>query len=174
MPNRAETQRDENVSPAEEQEAESSKSPINLVRTRSGTSSTPSTPTSPGIKGKCPMDMTCACGRKFADVSQLYYHQLDLNHFSELYCYVCDKRFTKQSNFKRHNNSCHSLQRMVHTCWVCNKSFVRYDNMQDHQLKKHSLIGCRYCHALFQDRVELKEHVQTSHKGSQNPMGIFK
>ena len=171
IPTPAETQPDENASPKDERGG----GPQIPGRRRSA-ASTPGTPmaTSPGIKGKCPEDLACACGRKFADVSQLYYHQLDLNHFTELYCYLCDKRFSKQSNFKRHNNSSHSLQRMAHICWVCNKSFIRYDNLQDHQLKKHSMIGCRHCHVGFPDRAKLKEHVQTVHKGNQNPVGIFK
>ena len=124
-----------------------------------------STPSILGIKGKCPQDTTCGCGKRFPDLSQLYYHQLDLQHFSENYCFICDKRFKKQSNFKRHNDSQHSLKKPTHQCWVCNKTFARYENLQEHQLKKHSIICCRHCHLPFSNRQELKEHVQAAHRG---------
>ena len=148
--------------------------PMELTRRERGTpnnspirrgSSTPSTPTSPGIKGKFPLDLTCGCGKRFPDVSQLHSHQLDLQHFKDKYCYLCDKRFQKLSNFKRHNDTQHSQKRAAHLCVMCNKSFARYDNLQDHQLKKHSAICCRHCHLSFPSRQELKEHVQAAHKG---------
>ena len=148
--------------------------PMELTRGERGTpnnspirrrSSTPSTPTSPGIKGKFPLDLTCGCGKRFPDVGQLHSHQLDLQHFKDKYCYLCDKRFQKLSNFKRHNDTQHSQKRATHLCVMCNKSFARYDNLQDHQLKKHSAICCRHCHLSFPSRQELKEHVQAAHRG---------
>ena len=141
-----------------------------LIRRERSTPNSPirrgsSTPSSVGIKAKCLQDLTCGCGKRFLDASQLYYHQIDLQHFTDKYCRLCDKRFKKLSNFKRHNDSQHSIQKPQHPCSLCKKVFARYDNLQEHELKKHSTISCRNCHEHFDNRQDLKEHVKAAHRG---------
>ena len=122
----------------------------------------------PGIIGSYPEDLTCGCGKSFPDICQLYYHQLDLQHFKTKRCLLCEKDFSKMSNFKRHNESYHSLKRTQHACGLCNKTFLRFDNLQEHQLKKHSLIVCRSCDVTCESRQELKMHVKLVHRNAKN------
>ncbi len=111
-----------------------------------------------------PDTLTCGCGRKFEDATSLYHHQLELQHFTDLHCNLCNRRFSKASNFRRHNETLHAGTQGAHRCCSCFKTFRRRDNLQDHQLRQHRVISCSYCSASFPDRGTLREHVRDVHK----------
>ncbi|XP_037935839.1 zinc finger protein 239-like isoform X2 [Teleopsis dalmanni] len=76
-------------------------------------------------------------------------------------CSECDKRFSHESNLKRHKLN-HEIR-----CKICSLNFSSPDNLTDHIQATHNatkLLNCENCDEIFTRDDQLKEHYKTKHK----------
>ena len=104
-----------------------------------------------------PDTIRCGCGLQFPDLNGLFYHQVASFHFENNYCVLCNRTFSKGSNFKRHIREIHEQHKV--TCWVCNRQYVRPDRLKLHFEDAHNMMLCSKCNAIFGTREELKSHI---------------
>ena len=77
------------------------------------------------------------CDLVFQKGRDLLRHQITEDHFSNKYCVLCRKSFTRRFDLKRHIMSVH--ENIKFHCPYCVKVFNRLDSYKSHQVKAHGV-----------------------------------
>ena len=72
-------------------------------------------------------------------------------------CPECQKRFSNNSNLKRHFNSTHCFP-----CKECGQKYGNKDTMEIHFKQEH-LINCHVCSKTFSNNSNLNRHIKQAH-----------
>ena len=91
-------------------------------------------------------------------------NQQKANGATNLHCKICDKKFTRVNNLRRHERS----HQERFPCSKCAQTFNRKDAAKRHERTAHSRpelqIKCSKCDATFRDVQQLQNHHRTIHR----------
>ena len=119
-------------------------------------------------------EQTCeTCGQRFANASNLKWHQKTVHVDSQFSCKHCGKNFKLQVYLKNHLWIVHSEgDGPIYTCEQCGKTYKVFECLKHHKIRHHGHKGhfvCEHCGNSFNNELSLKQHVKRYHVKARVP-----
>lgn len=98
------------------------------------------------------------CSETFPSAQKMYIHR-KIHLTNNLYCSLCDKKFTTEAGLKYHLKGHNNIQ--DYKCPYCEKKFTASTNLSTHIKARHTLdkpFSCTLCDRQFSTKGHLQKH----------------
>ena len=104
------------------------------------------------------------CSKKFTNMQYLKKHEKCHIKDYVFKCVQCTMVFTRKCNLIVHIKNIHACVSQLHVCEVCNAKFKRRSDLKRHLNVHSSIIYiCKYCDKKFTFNCNLQRHIKSVH-----------